>query len=58
MSELQAQEIEMWLGIISNIVVSVDHAKCDKATLGSWRQSVVACLTSATKFAGMVQSVS
>jgi len=47
MSELQVHEIEMWLQIISNIVINVDHAKCDEATLGSWRQSLTACLSSA-----------
>lgn len=52
MFELQAHEIEMWLQIIRNIVLEVDHAKCDKATLGAWRQSLVACLTSVLKFTG------
>lgn len=44
MGDLQTLEVGAWLRILSNLVINVEQSKCDKATLGAWRDSVTSCL--------------
>ncbi|KAF8308276.1 hypothetical protein DL93DRAFT_2119068 [Clavulina sp. PMI_390] len=38
------EEAPRWLSILSNIVLNVDHTKCDTAMAESWRTPIISCL--------------
>jgi nucleolar pre-ribosomal-associated protein 1 len=52
--DLREEEADAWIEILDNVVRCLNHDMAERATLGSWRRSIIACLGLISALQGML----